>query len=245
MQASGFSSFRRPAGLAAAVFLGLVLTGCSGSTGPEMGRLDVIFGQVGSGLAARISAPDALAALGSQLGVPLDQVSEINMTVDSIQVHRVGADDEVVTDGTEGSDGTDGDGSEGPWITVDLTGGVATDGIAINLLDLPAGGEGINVASAFLPSGHYNQARIFFTDPRIVFSGQVEASGTMLEAGDYPLVIPSGDQSGIKVQVVFDVPETIGLYFDPLNSVKNIVVNANRISMTPVIIGTVVVSGGA
>ena len=244
MQASSFSSCRRPAGLAAAVFLGLALTSCDGSTGPEMGRLDVILGQVGSGLAARVSAPGALAALGSQLGVPLDQVSEINMTVTSIQVHRVGADDEDVadgSDGTEGSDGTDGDGSEGPWITVDLTDGGATDGIAINLLDLPAGGEGINVASAFLPSGHYNQARIFFTDPWIVFSGPVEAGGTMLDAGDYPLEIPSGAQSGIKVQVVFDVPETIGLYFDPLNSVKNIVVNAKRISMTPVIVGTVVV----
>lgn len=242
MQASGFSSRRRPAGLAAAVFLGLVLTGCSGSTGPEMGRLDVIFGQVGSGLAARVSAPGALAALGSQLGVPLDQVSEINVTVTSIQVHRVGADD---GDGTEGTD--DGAGSGGPWITVDLTGGVtATGGITINLLGVSA--EGSKIASADLPSGRYNQARIFFTDATIVFSGPVEVGGMMLAANEQhelELEIPSGEQSGIKVQVVFDVPETIGLYFDPANSVKNIVVNANRISMTPVIIGTVVVSGGA
>ena len=151
MQASSFSSCRRPAGLAAAVFLGLALTSCDGSTGPEMGRLDVILGQVGSGLAARVSAPGALAALGSQLGVPLDQVSEINMTVTSIQVHRVGADDEDVadgSDGTEGSDGTDGDGSEGPWITVDLTDGGATDGIAINLLKGKAAGR---IASPGMP----------------------------------------------------------------------------------------------
>ncbi len=250
MQASGFSSCRRPAGLAAAVSLGLVLTGCSGSTGPEMGRLDVIFGQVGSGLAARVNAPGALAALGSQLGVPLDQVSEINVTVTSIQVHRVGADDGAgtestdSTDGTEGTEGSgDGDGSEGPWITVDLTGGGATaaGGIEINLLDLS---EGFVVASADLPSGRYNQARIFFTDARIVFSGPVEAGGTMLEAGDHSLEIPSGEQSSIKVQTGFfdvdaSVTETIGLFFDPLNSVKNIVANANGISMTPVIIGTV------
>ncbi len=247
MQASGFSSCRKPAGLAAAVFLGLALSGCSGSTGPEIGRLDVILGQVGSGLAARVSAPGALAALGSQLGVPLDQVSEINVTVTSIQVHRVGADD---GDGTEGTDGTestdgsgDGDGSEGPWITVDLTGGGATaaGGIEINLLDLS---EGFVVASADLPSGRYNQARIFFTDARIVFSGPVEAGGTMLEAGDHSLEIPSGEQSGIKVLSGFfdvdaSVSESICLFFDPLNSVKNIVANANRISMTPVIIGTV------
>ena len=248
MQASGFSSFRRPAGLAAAVSLGLVLTGCSGSTGPEMGRLDVIFGQVGSGLAARISAPDALAALGSQLGVPLDQVSEINVTVTSIQVHRVGADDGDGTEGTEGTDGTDdGAGSEGPWITVDLTGSgagaTATGGITINLLGLSA--EGSKVASADLPSGRYNQARIFFTDPYIIFSGPVEVDGMMLAANEqHDLEIPSSEQTGIKVQTgFFDVPaagtETIGLLFDPLNSVKNIVVNANRISMTPVIIGTV------
>ena len=246
MQATGFSSCRRPAGLAAAVFLGLVLTGCSGSTGPEMGRLNVILGQVGSGLAARVSAPGALAALGSQLGVPLDQVSEINVTVTSIQVHRVGGDD---GDGTESTDGT-GDGSDGPWITVDLAGGgaTATGGITVNLLGLPP--EGMEIASAaVLPSGLYNQARIFFTDATIVFSETVEASGTMLEAGDYALEIPSGEQTGIKVQTgFFNVDgagtEMIGLLFDPANSVKNIVVNANRISMTPVIIGTVGVSDG-
>lgn len=246
MQASGFSSCRRPAGLAAAVFFGLVLTGCSGSTGPEMGRLDVIFGQVGSGLVARVSAPEALAALGSQLGVPLDQVSAINVTVTSIQVHRVGADDGDGTEGTEGADG--GDGSEGPWITVDLSGDGATadGGITINLLGLPP--EGIEIASAVLPSGSYNQARIFFTDATIVFSETVEASGVMLEAGEHPLEIPSGEQTGIKVQTGFfdvDASQTIGLLFDPDNSVKNIVVNANRISMTPVIIGTVGVPEGA
>ncbi len=249
MQASSFSSCRRPAGLAAAVFLGLALTSCSGSTGPEMGRLDVILGQVGSGLAARVSAPGALAALGSQLGVPLDQVSEINMTVTSVQVHRVGADDEDVADGTEGTDGTDGtddsDGSEGPWITVDLAGGAtAAGGIEVNLLGLSA--EGSKIAFADLPSGRYNQARIFFTDPNIVFHDPVEVDGMMLAADDqHVLEIPSGEQSGIKVQVVFDVgasaSQTIGLYFDLLNSVKNIVVNANRISMTPVTVGTVVV----
>jgi len=251
MQASGFSSCRRPAGLAAAVFLGLVLSGCSGSTGPEMGRLDVIFGQVGSGLAARVSTPGALAALGSQLGVPLDQVSAINVTVTSIQVHRVGADDGDDTEGTDGTEGTegsgDGDGSEGPWITVDLTGGgvTATGGIAINLLGVPS--EGIKVASADIPSGRYNQARIFFTDATIVFSEPVEVGGSMLE-GEQPLEIPSGEQSGIKVQTgFFDVDaslETIGLLFDPANSVKNVVANANRISMTPVIIGTVGVPAG-
>ncbi len=248
MQASDFSSCRRPVGLAAAVFLGLVLTGCSGSTGPEMGRLDVIFGQVGSGLAARVSAPGALAALGSQLGVPLDQVSAINVTVTSIQVHRVGADDGDGTEGTEGTD--DGAGSGGPWITVDLTGGVtATGGITINLLGVSV--EGIEVASADLPSGRYNQARIFFTDATIVFSGPVEVDGMMLaQDEDHDLEIPSGEQTGIKVQTgFFDVPaagtETIGLYFDPAHSVKNIVVNANRISMTPVIIGTVGVPEGA
>jgi hypothetical protein len=215
-----------------------------------MGRLDVIFGQVGSGLAARVSAPGALAALGSQLGVPLDQVSAINVTVTSIQVHRVGADDGDGTEGTEGtdgdegSDGIDGDGSEGPWITVDLAGGAtAAGGIEINLLGLSA--EGSKVASADLPSGRYNQARIFFTDATIVFSGPVEVDGMMLaEDEDHDLEIPSGEQTGVKVQTgFFDVPaagtETIGLLFDPLNSVKNIVVNANRISMTPVIIGTV------
>ncbi len=258
MQASGFSSCRRPAGLAAAVFLGVVFTGCSGSTGPEMGRLDVIFGQVGSGLAARVSAPGALAALGSQLGVPLDQVSAINVPVTSIQLQRVCAVDGDGTDGSEGTEGTDGSegsegtegtddgaGSGGPWITVDLTGGVtATGGITVNLLGLPP--EGMEIASAaVLPSGLYNQARIFFTDATIVFSGPVEVDGMMLaQDEEHDLEIPSGEQTGIKVQTgFFDVPaagtETIGLLFDPANSVKNIVVNANRISMTPVIIGTV------
>ena len=55
---------------------------------------------------------------------------------------------------------------------MDLTGGGATaaGGIEINLLDLS---EGFVVASADLPSGRYNQARIFFTDATIVFSDVV------------------------------------------------------------------------
>jgi hypothetical protein len=125
---------------------------------------------------------------------------------------------------------------------VDLTGGGTSGGILVNLLGMPP--EGIDIASADLPSGRYNQARIFFTDPRIVFSASVEAGGTMLDPGDYPLEIPSGEQTGIKVQTgFFDVDasgtEMIRLLFDPANSVKNIVANANRISMTPVIVGTV------
>ena len=164
---------------------------------------------------------------------------------------RVGADDGDGTESSEGTEGTDdGAGSGGPWITVDLTGGVtATGGITINLLGVSV--EGIEVASADLPSGRYNQARIFFTDATIVFSGPVEVDGMMLaQDEDHDLEIPSGEQTGIKVQTgFFDVPaagtETIGLYFDPANSVKNIVVNANRISMTPVIIGTVGVPEGA
>jgi hypothetical protein len=239
MQASDFSSCRRPVGLAAAVFLGLVLTGCSGSTGPEMGRLDVIFGQVGSGLAARVSAPGALAALGSQLGVPLDQVLAINVTVTSIQVHRVGADD---GDGTEGTEGTDGDEGDGPWIEVELLEGETI----VNLVGMSPQ----TVASGHVPAGTYNKLRLFISASTILFSEPVTVGGMTYEAGPvYDLVIPSSDNTGIKVQTgFFDIAggdtETVGLMVDLAKSVKNVTANQNGLKMTPVIIGTVGVPEG-
>lgn len=225
MFSNAFLLARRTARATAASILLLALAGCSGGTQPESGQLNVVLGAAG-GLSASVIAIDANAAAG-QAGVPLAVVESIEVTVTSIQVHRVGSDDESEDDG-EG---------ERPWVAVEL----AEGGTTVDLVGMSPQ----TVASGDVPAGTYNRLRLFISAATIVFSENVTVGGTTYEAGTvYDLVIPSSQNTGIKVNTgFFDVSggetETVGLVVDLAESVKNVTANPNGVRMTPVINGAV------
>jgi hypothetical protein len=218
----------------------IALSGCSGSTQPESGQLDVVLG-AGSGVSGSLVAVDGAAA-SNQAGVPLDVVESIEVTVTSIQVHRVGSDDDGEGEGEGEGEGDDDDGGESPWVAVTLADG----GTTVNLVGMSPQ----TVASGDVPAGTYNQIRLFISFATIVFSEAVTVGGTTYDAGTvYDLVIPSSQNSGIKVKTGhFDIAggdtETVGLVVDLAESVKNVTANQNRVKMTPVINGAIGVPAG-
>jgi hypothetical protein len=249
-----FSITRRLGRALPALLVGFALAGCDAGVEPGVGRLDVVLSQSSSELAASVVGSE-MAALA---GVPLESVQSISITVDRIEVHRVGSDDddESESEGSEGegsegegSEGADGDGTEddegsGAWISVDLaSGGVAAGGVTVDLVGMSPQ----EIASDAVPGGTYNKLRLFF-DPStatITFSEEVTVDGgSTCDAGTHVLDIPSSANTGIKVQTgFFDVSngetETVEVVVDLANSVKNVTCNQNGVKMTPVIDGKV------
>jgi hypothetical protein len=239
-----YSTARRLRRALSTLVVGVALASCDASTEPGVGRLDVVLSQSSSELAANVVVGE-MAVLA---GVPLGSVQSIMITVDRIEVHRVGSDndDQPEDEGSEGegSEGEGEDGTEdddegsGAWISVDLVpGGVTVDLVGMSPQE---------IASDAIPGGTYNKLRLFFSLSTITFSEDVTVGGgPPYEAGIiYDLEIPSGANTGIKVQTGFFVvsngeTETVDLIVDLANSVKNITANQNRVKMTPVIVGRV------
>lgn len=252
-----FSITRRLGRALPALLIGFALAGCDAGVEPGVGRLDVVLSQSSSELAASVVGSE-MAALA---GVPLESVQSILITVDRIEVHRVGSDDDDASEdegsegeGTEGSggegsegegsEGDDGDGTEddeegsGAWISVDLAAG----GVTVDLVGMSPQ----EIASDAVPGGTYNKIRLFFSASTITFSQDVTVGGgsTTCDAGTHVLDIPSSANTGIKVQTgFFDVSdgetETVEVVVDLANSVKNVTCNQNGVKMTPVIDGKV------
>jgi hypothetical protein len=244
-----YSTARRLRRAISTLFVGFALTGCDSGTEPGVGRLDVVMSQSSSELAANV----AIGEMAALAGVPLENVESILVTVRKIEVHRVGSDDDDLSEdeGSEG-EGSEGEGSEGEsengtadddgggaWISVDLIeGGVTVDLVGMSPQE---------IASDAVPGGTYNKLRLFVSPSTITFFFEdVTVGGEPLYAAGipHPLEIPSGDNTGIKVQTgFFDISsgetETVELIVDLANSVKNVTANQKRVMMTPVIVGKV------
>ncbi len=153
--------------------------------------------QTSSDLAASVVAGE-MAVL---VGVPLGSVQSILITVDRIEVHRVGSDDDDQPEdaGSEGSgsegSGTEGEGEDGTedddegsgaWISVDLVAG----GVTVDLVGMSPQ----EIASDAVPGGTYNKLRLFFSASTITFSEDVTVGGGLTYEADtvYDLEIPSG-----------------------------------------------------
>jgi hypothetical protein len=234
-----YSTTRRLRRALSTLFVAVALAGCDAGTGPGVAHLDVVLSPSSTDLAASVVAGE-MAALA---GVPLESVQSILITVERIEVHRVGSDDEDQSE-DEGSDGegSEGEGSEGEgsgaWISVDLVAG----GVTVDLVGMSPQ----EIASDAVPGGTYNKLRLFFSTSAIIFSEDVTVGGGSTYEADtaHELEIPSGDNTGIKVQTGFidlsdGETETVNLVVDLANSVKNVTANQNRVMMTPVISGRV------
>lgn len=77
------------------------------------------------------------------------------------------------------------------WVTVNDT------SQTINLLDWN-NGRSLVIGNAEVPEGRYNQIRLIVDDANVVIANQ-----------EYPLTVPSGAQTGLKLNVNFDIEEGI------------------------------------
>ncbi|HEX7091118.1 MAG TPA: DUF4382 domain-containing protein [Longimicrobiales bacterium] len=209
----------RDAAKYAVLALGLAfpLTACEDVTGPGEGSLSVRMSRDDSGPAAALVAADLVqASIGP---VALDAVQSIDVTISAIQVQPEGADE-----------------ASGPWVTLDLTAPTS-----VNLLALPTeGGAGLLVATDEVEAGAYGHLRLLFDSATITFSQDVTLGATTYTAGTaYALTIPSGAQTGIKLELGgIEVPEggaaEVELVFDATLSVGNVLATGAGIQMTPV-----------
>lgn len=77
------------------------------------------------------------------------------------------------------------------WVTVNDT------SQTINLLEW-SNGRSLVIGSAEVPSGRYNQIRLL-----------IDSASVVLDNQKYPLTVPSGAQTGLKLNVNFDIEEGI------------------------------------
>ncbi len=205
-----------------ALLLGLPLAACDSSTAPNQGRANIFMQQSGTVLAAnRVMSASGLAQ------VDLGAVESLSVDVTGVQ---------LLPAGMEGD-------QDGQWVTVSLTGdesGVAT----VNLLGLPEDltDQGLLLASGDVAAGDYSAVRLLVSGGTIVFSQPVSVGNANFDAGtEYSVDIPSGAQSGLKVQgltLTIDegATEDATLVFDPTESVAHIVATGNgTVKLTPVL----------
>ena len=208
----------RSAARLATLALFLPLTACDDALGPDQGRLSVRMSRAdGATAAAAVVAADLVQATMGP--VALEAVASIDVTITAVQVQREGEDE-----------------GNGPWVTLDLV-APAT----VNLLALPTdGGEGLLVATDEVDAGRYAHLRLLFSDASITLAQDVTLGAITFTAGTaYELNIPSGAQTGIKVQLGgIEVPDggaaEVELLFDAATSVGNVLVTGSGLQMTPV-----------
>jgi len=246
------------------IALTLGLAGCGSATGPEdTGLISVSMSRTSGAASASltIDTPRLLASVRGAFDiVPVEAVAGLTVNVTAIEAHRVGSEDEASSEGSEDAgaageeagSGETGEG-DGPWIRIELTPEADEE---VDMLNLPQTDEpstGFEVAVQAVPAGTYNMIRLFIDGVSISFAEDVTVDGTVYEANtevSLQVTVPSAEQTGILVQTgFFEVPEGgmagILVIFDPETSLKNVALNANGLSLTPVMVGTVEVVNNA
>ena len=157
--------------------------------------------------------------------VPLDAVDSISITLTSVQAVRVDADSMA-----QGGNG---------WVTLDLT---SEGGARINLMRLAETADSLLIAAGEIEAGTYSNVRLRYDaeTAQITLNRDITVGQQTYVAGVHDLRIPSGEQTGIKVQLAgFTVGEgdiaDVLLTFDASTSVGNLILTgAGQAMMTPV-----------
>jgi hypothetical protein len=158
--------------------------------------------------------------------IALDAVDSISITLTSVQALRVGADSLA-----QGGNG---------FVTLDLTG---EGGARINLMQLAEAADSLLIAAGEIDAGTYTNVRLHYDaeTAQITLNRDVTVGAQTFVAGVHELRIPSGEQTGIKVQLAgFTVGEgdiaDVLLTFDTSTSVGNIILTGSgQAMMTPVL----------
>lgn len=159
--------------------------------------------------------------------ITLDAVDSISITLTSVEAVRVGAEE----DGEEGGSG---------FVSLELT---AEGGARIDLMRLAETANELLIAAGEVEAGTYSNIRLRYDaeTAQIALNRDITVGQQTYAAGLHDLRIPSGEQTGIKVQLAgFTVGEgdvaDVLLTFDASTSVGNIILTgAGQAMMTPVL----------
>jgi hypothetical protein len=195
----------------------LTLAACGDSTGNEGGQARVFLSRSSS--ANLVANGEELVTAAAPLTTTM--VDSIMITITSV---------EAISAGDSSS-----------WESLAL---VDSGGRRINLLKLPTeGADSIRIARGDLEAGNYSHIRLRFDESTAtIYLNQAVTLGTNnLARGSYPLRIPSGGQTGLKIQtasfkIADDSLSTVVLVFDQSSSVGNVTVTGNgTVMMSPVL----------
>jgi Domain of unknown function (DUF4382) len=195
--------------------------GSNGAAGnpPQLAQVRLMLRRSGD-TSASASAPSSPVADQSRLTV--DNVSSLSVTVTSVEFLPADS------------------GSADAWVSLTLDTPATLD-----LLSLPtADASPIVFASGSVEVGSYRKVRLFVSDAQITFANDVTVGQATFAAGtEYPVTIPSADQSGIKTDATFNIVadesgavSDVLLLFDPSATFVNATVTgAGGVMLAPVI----------
>lgn len=200
-------------------------TACSSESEPGMAPSEARI-SIADEISAGAAAPLLYASVnGVLVAVSPDTVESLEIEFTDIAYLPVSSDEEA----------------EGEWQTLVLDAPVTLD-----LMALPTEAEGsIVIGSGTVPVGSYRKVRLMVGEGEIVFTGplSVGAAATFDGGTPYPVTIPSGDQTGLKTDVSFEVTAGEGgtanaanIVFVPGTTFQNVTVTGNgRVMLSPVL----------
>lgn len=212
----------------AALVVGLAagLVGCDTGTDPARGGQTEVLLARGSvaaqSLASALVSADASLSRAAAAGpVAIGNVSSIRMNITRVDALPAAADTA----------------SESAWVSLNVDAGGQIDFLA-----LPAATEGgLTLARGELPAGTYSNVRFFAQNPTITLKEPVTVGRQTYPANqEIPLIIPGGEQTGLKTAISFVVEEgdapDIKLIFDAGASVDRVIATgAGRLILPPVL----------
>ena len=217
---------RSALGALAAVVTAAAASACQGERISGLGEpvpVTVTMHRLGGGAAAPAVAGWLASVTGAQGSIDLATVDSIMVTLERIEVLPAVQEE----GGEEGAGG---------WISLDL------EPVRFNLLALPTATDaGFPLATGELPVGDYGNVRLFVSEVTLWLNTgfQLGQAFTFEPNVGYPVFVPSGDQTGIKTDQGFTIPEGGGdvvLVFHENATLSNVTGTGNgRVILAPVI----------
>ena len=212
----------------AGTFLVVALAAACGDAGPvATGDVDVTIQQTETVLAQVIADWSASVVSGEEAMVQIDPDTVEALTIRITTIEFL----------PQGSDEAD----NGHWVTLDLG-----SPVLLNLMSLPTESESpLVVASGTVEVGTYANVRLYTDSASVSFKGPISLGAAEdFDAGvDYPVDIPSVDQTGINTDITFTVEadaegtaNDVSLLFNAGSTFNNIsATGTGRVTLTPVI----------
>jgi hypothetical protein len=182
---------KSPVAAMAVLAVGLGLTACSSSTDSAVALSETRISIADDIISAGVAAPTlSLSVNGVLVAISPDTVTSLTIEVAEIQYLPV----------AESED------DAGGWQSLEL------DTVELDLMALPTeGDESFVIGSGLVPVGSYQMVRLMASGGEIVFNGPITVGPAAFDADtEYPVTIPSGDQTGLKTDVSFEVTEGDG-----------------------------------
>lgn len=194
-------------GLVALVTAGCEMSGLGGSA-PATVTLQQTAGGSGSAAFQQVAGWFASVA-GSEATIDVADVDSVLATVTRVEFLPKASEDDEDNDAA--------------WQSLDVVGNGRID-----LVNLPTESEdGIVIASGDVAAGDYWNVRFFLEDVTIWFNRQIQLGQAFTYQPDteYGVMVPSGDQTGLKTDAEFSIPEgggEVSIVFDASASLANV-----------------------